>query len=197
MRPPNEWPTTTGGPASYAPAARADFPRLAHELVGNRRAARQSERPMPVNDGATTRRSRAKNGAMKLHQSACAAPPCRKMRPGLPRSPQASVSTSRALDRRRTTAPAPRDRALEPRRRRRLLAAKGRERRHGVRFVHAAPFGLRRLRTGRPRPCRRRRTSSPRHSARRAVCPRSARGRSGASRSCRKGGRPRSRRRRR
>src|ERR1700733_5971795 len=48
---------------------------------------------MPLNDGATTRRSRAKNGAMKLHQSPCAAPPCSNMRPGLPRSPQARVST--------------------------------------------------------------------------------------------------------
>ena len=48
---------------------------------------------MPLNDGATTRRSPAKNGAMKLHQSAWAAPPCRKMRPGLPRAPQARVST--------------------------------------------------------------------------------------------------------
>ena len=55
---------------------------------------RQSERPMPVKVGATTRRSRAKNGAMKLHQSAWAAPPCRNMRPGLPRSPQVRVSTS-------------------------------------------------------------------------------------------------------
>src|ERR1700722_6918839 len=47
---------------------------------------------MPLNDGATTRRSPAKKGAMKLHQSACAAPPCKKMRPGLPRSPQGRVS---------------------------------------------------------------------------------------------------------
>ena len=48
---------------------------------------------MPVKVGATTRRSPAKNGAMKLHQSACAAPPCRNMSPGLPRSPQARTST--------------------------------------------------------------------------------------------------------
>ena len=48
---------------------------------------------MPVNVGATTRRSRAKNGATNDHQSACAAPPCRKTSPGLPRLPQASVST--------------------------------------------------------------------------------------------------------
>ena len=58
-------------------------------------------------------------------------------------------------------------------------------------------FKFRRLRTVPPRPCRRRRTSSRRHSARRASCPRSARGRSGARRSCHKGGRPKSRRRRR
>src|SRR6185437_6334808 len=68
-----------------------------------------------------------------------------------------------------------RDRALEPRRRRRLLPAKGRERRHGVRFAHGDRLeALRRFRTGRPRPCRRRRTSSPRHSAPRASCPQSA-----------------------
>ena len=91
-----------------------------------------------------------------------------------------------------------RDHALEPRRRRRLLPAKSRERRHGVRVrPRERSLTFRRLRTVRPRPCRRRRTSSPRHSARRAACPRSARGRSAARRSCRKGGRPRSRRRRR
>ena len=48
---------------------------------------------MPVKVGATTRWSRAKKGAMNDHQSACAAPPCRNISPGLPRSPQASVST--------------------------------------------------------------------------------------------------------
>jgi hypothetical protein len=46
-------------------------------------------------------------------------------------------------------------------------------------------------RTAPPRPCRRRRTSSPPHSARRAACPRSAHGQLDARRSCRKGGRPR------
>ena len=65
--------------------------------------------------------------------------------------------------------------ALEPRRRRGLLPAKSRERRHGVSIrPRDALFRFRRLRTVRPRPCRRRRTWSRRHSARRAFCPRSA-----------------------
>lgn len=54
--------------------------------------ARQPERPMPDQDIAATRKSSAKNGAMKLHQSACALLPGRKSRPGLPICPQASVS---------------------------------------------------------------------------------------------------------
>ena len=91
-RPPNEWPTTIGGPASNAPPMRPAS-RASRTNCSNLYASRQSERPMPVKVGATTRRSRAKNGAMNDHQSACAAPPCRNIRPGLPRSPQARTST--------------------------------------------------------------------------------------------------------
>ena len=50
-------------------------------------------------------------------------------------------------------------------------------------------------RTVRRHPCRRRRTSSPRQTSRRAACPRSARGRSFARRTCRRDGRSRSHRR--
>src|SRR4051794_17763732 len=47
---------------------------------------------MPDHEKAATRYCSAKNGAMKLHQSACAPLPCRKRSPGLPRSPQVSIS---------------------------------------------------------------------------------------------------------
>ena len=53
---------------------------------------------MPVNVDATTRRSRAKNGAMNDHQSACAAPPWEQHEArACPRPPQASVSTRAPL----------------------------------------------------------------------------------------------------
>ena len=135
MRPPNECPTTTGGPASYAPASRPAS-RASRTNWRKSYAARQSERPMPLKDGATTRRSPAKNGAMKLHQSPWAAPPCRKIRPGLPRSPQARVSTCAPSTATNVRSGSIATTAFEPRRRRRLLPAKGRERRHGGRFGH-------------------------------------------------------------
>ena len=47
---------------------------------------------MPEIDRAATLWVSAKNGAMKLHQSAWALFPCTKMRPGFPRSPHVSNS---------------------------------------------------------------------------------------------------------
>ena len=51
---------------------------------------------MPESDRAATRQSAAKNGAMKLHQSALALLPCTKISPGWPVSPQVSNSMSGA-----------------------------------------------------------------------------------------------------
>ena len=47
---------------------------------------------MPARDMEATRKSWARKGAMKLHQSAWAEFPCTSRRPGLPRSPQTSIS---------------------------------------------------------------------------------------------------------
>ena len=151
------------------------------------------------------RRTTARQHAARGRRTGDEAPPVavrgaavQNRRPGLPRSPQASVSTfapSTATKHRSgsiTTA-----RSNQP-----AQGAFVRER------PRAAPWGsfshepnalqaFRRLRTAPPRPCRRRRTSSRRHSARRGACPRSARGRPCARRSCHRDGRWRSRRRRR
>ena len=48
--------------------------------------------PMPESEIEATRYWSARNGAMKLHQSAWALLPCTKISPGLPISPQVSSS---------------------------------------------------------------------------------------------------------
>ncbi len=53
---------------------------------------------MPASDIEATRKSAAKNGAMKLHQSACALLPWANSRPGLPTSPQVSTSSLEPSD---------------------------------------------------------------------------------------------------
>ena len=195
MRPPNECPTTTGGPASKAPAARPTS-RASRTNWRKSYASRHCERPMPLNgrrddpplageEGGDEAPPVSMGGAAMQEYETWLAP----LAPGEGLDFSAVHADERALG-------LDRHDAFEPGRRRRLLPAERRQRRHGSRFGHANALMFRRLRTVQPRPCRRPRTSSPRHSARRAACLRSMRGRSCASRSCRKGGRPRSRRRR-
>ena len=196
-RPPNEWPTTTGGP-----------PRTRRPLAPASRASRTN--CAEVVSGAPVRTAHAGEGsgddaALAGEERRDERPPVGVGRPAMQEDqarpaalPPGERFDPRALDLDEGSLGLARDRALEPRRRRRLLPAKGRERRHEGRFVQAdAPTGFTRLRTGPPRPCRRRRTSSRRRISRRAACLRSARGRSCARPTCRRGGRSRSRRRRR
>ena len=82
---------------------------------------------MPDMENAATRWVSAKNGAMKLHQSAQAPLPCRNNSPGLPRSPQASVSIAAPRTSMNVRSGASRDRVVEPLRSRRLCAVERRQ----------------------------------------------------------------------
>ena len=136
MRPPKEWPTTTGGPGLVCARLARRFPRLADELA-------EIIRGPPIRTAHAGERRRD-DAALTGEKRGDEAPPVGVGGPAVQEyearlaalAPGEGLDLG-ALDGDERPLGLNRKHALEPRRRRRLLPAKGRERRHGVRFGHA------------------------------------------------------------
>ena len=133
MRPPNEWPTTTGGPAAWAPASRPL--RAPRERTGGGRRRTAVQTALPVKD--------APPHAAPREEQRDQAPPVGRGRAAVEGATRlAALAPGQGLDLSALHGDErplglDGDSALEPWRRRRPLPTKGRKRRRRVGCGHA------------------------------------------------------------